>query len=104
MKLQMNRLEHALGISSADSRNNQCKNRHRLLIVARKHNASAGCHSWRVSEAFTRWSRSFGLFCLALAGNIAAMSAIFARRHLEGKRIRPEKPVIKCGVFQYTSR
>jgi hypothetical protein len=39
MKLQMNRLEHALGISSADSLNNQCKNRHRLLIVARKHNA-----------------------------------------------------------------
>ncbi len=36
----MNRLEHAVGISSEDSPNNQCKDRHRLLIAARKRNAS----------------------------------------------------------------
>src|SRR5205823_7533252 len=39
MRLQMNRLQHAVGVSSADSTNNQCKDRHCLLIAARKRNA-----------------------------------------------------------------
>jgi hypothetical protein len=51
----MKRLEHAVGLSSADSPNNQCKDRHRVLIAARKRNARANRKlPWRVSEAFTR--------------------------------------------------
>src|SRR5437660_11385836 len=35
----------------------------------------------------------------AWIGKVTAMSGIFASLTLEGKRIRPEKPVIKCGIF-----
>jgi hypothetical protein len=38
-KLRTHRLEHVVGISFADLPNNQCKDRHRLLIAARKRNA-----------------------------------------------------------------
>ena len=55
----MNRLEHAVGIFSVGSPNNQCKDRHRLSIAERKRNAFTNRkHPWRVSEAFTRFTRS----------------------------------------------
>jgi hypothetical protein len=44
------------------------------------------------------------LFQAAWSGKVAAMSGIFASRTLEGKRIRPEKPVIKGGIFPPNSR
>ena len=37
-------------------------------------------------------------------GKVIAMSGIFASLMLEGKRIRPEKPVIKGGIFPPNSR
>jgi len=50
------------------------------------------------------WSSNFGLFQAAWIGKVTAMSGIFASLMLEGKRIRPEKPVIKGGIFPPNSR
>jgi len=44
------------------------------------------------------------LFRAAWTGKVTAMSGIFASLTLEGKRIRPEKPVIKGGIFPSNSR
>jgi hypothetical protein len=49
-------------------------------------------------------SSNFDLFRAAGIGKVAAMSGIFASLTLEGKRIRPEKPVIKGGIFPPNSR
>jgi hypothetical protein len=46
----------------------------------------------------------FRLVPVAWAGKVTAMSGIFASLPLEGKRIRPEKPVIKAGIFPPNSR
>ena len=49
-------------------------------------------------------TKNFAL-CLDIAtSKVTAMSGIFASLALEGKRIRPEKPVIKGGIFPSTSR
>jgi hypothetical protein len=50
------------------------------------------------------WSSNFGLFRVAWTGKLSAMSGIFASLMLQGNRIRPEKPVIKGGIFPSTSR
>jgi aspartate/glutamate racemase len=65
---------------------------------------STGLAAIHLPDAIARKIEEFGLFCLALLGNIAAMSDSFPRRDLEGRRIRPEKPAFNYGFFQYTSR
>ncbi len=50
------------------------------------------------------WLSNFGLFRAAWIGKVTAMSGIFASLTLEGKRIRPGKPVIKGGIFPPNSR
>jgi hypothetical protein len=47
---------------------------------------------------------NFGLFCDAEIRNVGGMSGIFPSCSEEEKRIRPEKPVIKDGIFPSTSR
>jgi hypothetical protein len=44
------------------------------------------------------------LFCDAEIRNVGGMSGIFPSCSEEEKRIRPEKPVIKDGIFPSTSR
>ncbi len=48
--------------------------------------------------------RVFGLVRVAWTGKLTGMSGIFASLVLQGKRIRPEKPVIKGGIFPPNSR
>src|SRR5207247_6477761 len=91
MRLQMNRLEHAVGIFSTDSRNTQCRIRHHLRSEVHKRNASVGCHSWRVSEAFTRWSSNLGLFFVGVLTTVPCMTPILPSSILNSSRIRPKK-------------
>jgi hypothetical protein len=46
----------------------------------------------------------FGLFSDAEVGKVGNMSGIFRSCSEEDKRIRPEKPVIKGGIFPSPSR
>jgi hypothetical protein len=85
----MNRLERAVGIFSVDLLNNQCKDRDRLRSGVHKRSASNGRHSWRVSEAFTRWSSNFGLFGNRLLAIVVGMAVIFVFPELNSSRIRP---------------
>ena len=95
----MNRLERAVGISSADLPNNQCKDRHRLLIAARKRNARANRKlPGRVSEAFTRWSSNLGLCPDEPTPTVGRMEAILFRPSRNSSRIRPKNwPVLLKG-------
>ena len=101
---RVNFLPSAVAIVFVDSRSSQCKTRHRVTTGVRKRNASTECHSWRVSEAFTRWSNSLGLFSDAEVGKVGGMSGIFPSCSEEDKWIRSEKPVIKDGIFPSPSR
>jgi hypothetical protein len=58
-----------------------------------------------VSKAFTRWSNNvFGLFQEVEFCKVENMFGIFPSCSEEDKRIRPEKPVIKGGIFLPASR
>ena len=63
MRSQVNLLPTAVAIVSADSMSSQCKTRHRVLTGVHKRSASAVCHSWRVSEAFTHLIEQFRFVC-----------------------------------------
>jgi hypothetical protein len=47
---------------------------------------------------------NFGLFLKAMTRNLGEMFPIASIEPAEGQRIRPEKPVIKGGIFPSTSR
>jgi hypothetical protein len=101
----MNFIPSVVAIVFEDSMSSQRKTRHRVLTGVRKRSASIACHHRRVSRAFTRWSNNFfGLFREAEFCKVGNMSGIFPSCSDEDKRIRPEKPVIKHGIFPSTSR
>src|SRR5438094_4103088 len=50
-----------------------------------------GCHSWRVSEAFTRWSSNLGLFFVGVLTTVPCMTPILPSSILNSSRIRPKK-------------
>jgi hypothetical protein len=56
------------------------------------------------AKLLTRWSSNFGLFRTTWIDKVTTMAGIFATLTLEGKRIRPEKPVIKGGILLPNSR
>ena len=88
---RVNFLPSAVAIVFVDSGSSQCKTRQRVTTGVRKRNASTECHSWRVSEAFTRCSSNLSLFAAVAADTISTMAtAILLQQQPNSSWIRPK--------------
>ncbi len=85
----MNLRASAGQIAFVGSPNIRCKIRDRVRNEVRKVVHSTVRYSWRVSEAFTRWSSNLGLFAKGLTVTLGGMRLIFYFFPINSSPIRP---------------